>query len=154
MRTDLLIVLAALAVVFRSGPALGQKAEHPHYHLHHALWELRDARTELREAPHNFGGHREKAIKAINAAARNLDLALKNTGDNIKGAPTRGDLREVYKKYPHHPHLHHALHELKHAHRQLKEARHNYGGHRQAALRDMDAAIHQIELCLKHARKA
>jgi hypothetical protein len=150
----LLGTLAVVGCAGLPGLAAGQKTKHPHYHLHHALWELRDARKELKEAPHNFGGHRKKAIEAINAAAKNLDLALKNAGDNIKGTPTRGDLREVYKKYAQHPHLHHALHELKHAHHQLKEAKHNFGGHRKAAVHDINIAIHQIELCLKHARKS
>jgi hypothetical protein len=127
---------------------------HPHHHLHHALWELRDARKELKDAKHNFGGHREKALLAVEAAIKQLDKALKNAGDNIKGAPTRGDLRETYKTYAHHPHIHHALHECRHAHKQLEESKHDFGGHRKAALHDIHHAIIQLELCLKHHKKA
>ena len=149
MRLGTVWVLSALAV-FGLANARASVQEHPHHHLHHALWELRDARKELKEAKHDFGGHREKALKDINAAIKNLDMALKNAGDNIKGAPTRGDLAAEYKKYKHHPHIHHALHECKHAHKQLAESKHDFGGYRAAAQRDIGLAITQLELCLKH----
>jgi hypothetical protein len=140
------LALIALVGSVQAGPSL-----HPHHHLHHALWELRDARKELNEAKHNFGGHRSKAIAAIDDAIKQVELILKNHGDNsVKGTPTRGDLREEYKKYKHHPHTHHAIHELKHAHHQIKESRHDFGGHREAALRDIHHAITQLELTLKH----
>ena len=134
--------------------ASAQEPMHPHYHLHHALWELRDARKELKEAAHDFGGHRVKALAAVDAAIKQLDIALKNAGDNIKGAPTRGDLKEEYRKYKHHPHIHHAVHELRHAAKQLEAAKHNFGGHRAAALRDVNHAIRQLELCLRFDKNA
>jgi hypothetical protein len=130
--------------------ASAQEPLHPHHHLHHALWELRDARKELKEAAHDFGGHRVKALVAIKDAIKNLDLALKNAGDNIKGAPSRGDLSAEYKKYKHHPHIQHALLESKHAHKRLAESKHDFGGYRAAAQRDLGHAIIQLELCLKH----
>ncbi|MFO0969975.1 MAG: hypothetical protein U0793_30860 [Gemmataceae bacterium] len=34
-----------------------------------------------------------------------------------------------------------------------KEASHNFGGHREAALRDVNVAIVQLELALKHAKR-
>jgi hypothetical protein len=52
-----------------------------------------------------------------------------------------------------HPHIHAAIHELKHAHKELKEANHDFGGHREKALKDIDAAIKQLEECLKHDKK-
>ena len=151
MRLASLIAIGSFAFC-----AVGLQAtepKHPHHHLHHALWELRDARKELKEAKQDFGGHKEKALAAVNDAIKNIDLALKNAGDNIKGAPTRGDLKEQYKKYKHHPHLHHAMHELKHAHHQLKESKHDFGGHREAALRDIHIAEKQIKILLEHHKK-
>lgn len=150
-------LLASSSLVLFSVAAFcvsAQEPVHPHHHLHHALWELRDARKEMQEAKHDFGGHREKALVAINDAIKQLDLVLLYKGDNIKGVPTRGDLKEEYKKYKHHPHLHHALHELRHAHKQLEEAKHDFNGHRKAALRDIHIAIGQIEILLKHHKKA
>jgi hypothetical protein len=127
--------------------------QHPHHHLHHALWELRDARKELLETKTIFGPFKDKAVLAISQATTQVELILKYTGDNTHGVPTRGDLREFYKQYPHHPHLHHALHELNHAHAQLAQDKHSYGGHRDAALRDIRYATHQIEVLLKYAKK-
>jgi hypothetical protein len=54
------ITVLALAISAGSARANG----HPYAHFHHALWELRDARKELEEAKHDFGGHREKALHA------------------------------------------------------------------------------------------
>ena len=47
-------------------------------HLLAALHEMREARTELREAKHDFGGHRDKAIKALDYAAEQVETALKS----------------------------------------------------------------------------
>jgi hypothetical protein len=121
-----------------------------HAHLHHSLRELREARTELKEAAHDFGGHRVKALEAVDAAIKQIDAALRATGDNIKGGKVDAD---IYKKYTHHPHIHHAIHELREARTELREARHNFGGHREAAIRDINYAIEQLELALKFARK-
>jgi hypothetical protein len=55
----------------------------------------------------------------------------------------------------HHPsHMHAALHELKEARHELKEAKHDYGGHREAALKAVDHAIHQLEKALEFHKKA
>src|SRR5207237_3449712 len=51
------------------------------------------------------------------------------------------------EKQHHHPsHIHHALHELKEARRDLSQAKHDFGGHRAAALQAVDFAIQQLEL--------
>ncbi len=115
------------------------------------MWELRDAHKELKESKHTFGGHKEKALHAIHAAIKQVELILENTGDNVKEAPRPvATSRRNMRKYKHHPHLHHALHEAKHAHHQIKESKHDFGGHREKALHDINHAIEQIELCLKH----
>jgi hypothetical protein len=151
MRLGLLLAVGSLSLFVMGVSA--QEKKHPYHHLHHALWELRDARTELKEAKHDFGGHKEKALHAVNDAIKQLDLILLYKGDNIKGTPTRGDLKDVYKTYKHHPHLHHAVVELKNAHHQLKETKHNFDGHKEHAMRDIHKAIEQIELALKHHKK-
>jgi hypothetical protein len=52
-----------------------------------------------------------------------------------------------------HPHIHRALMRLREAHKQLKEAKHVYGGHRAAAEKDVDRAINQLEKALRFANK-
>ena len=49
----------------------------PHPHIHGAVVELEAARQELKTAAHDFGGHRVEAMKAIDAALRQLRLAEK-----------------------------------------------------------------------------
>ena len=49
---------------------------------------------------------------------------------------------------PTHPHLHHALHDLKNAVSELEGAGHNFGGHKEQALKDLKYAVEQIEKAL------
>jgi tetratricopeptide (TPR) repeat protein len=128
--------------------AADKKAEYPH--MHHALHELREARTELKEADHDFGGHREKALKDIDEAIKQIDKALKAKGDDLKTV-AKPDVD--YTKYKHHPHIHHAIHELKETRTELQVAKHDFGGHREQALKDVDRAIKQLELALEFAAK-
>ena len=90
---------------------------------------------------------------AISGATRQIEVILKNVPERERIEPTRGDLAYVYSAYANHPHLHHCLPELRAAERQLKESRFEYGGHREAAIRDIHAAIVQIELLLERAPK-
>jgi hypothetical protein len=126
-------------------------AEGPrHPHMHHALYELAETRKELKEAAHDFGGHREKALKAVDEAVTQMEKALEAAGD--KYVPKAPD-KDVYKKYEFHPHLHHAIHELDEAHKELKEAAHDFGGHREKAIEKVDHAKKQLEVALKFAKK-
>jgi hypothetical protein len=133
-------------------PPAGTKHKHPH--LHHALWALHHAHHELKTSPEHFGGHKEKAEHEIHAAIKQIEVLLKHENDSPQGIPSKGQLTEAHKQYKHHPHLHHALNEVKSAHHQLKESKEHFGGHKEKALHDMHKAIHQIELVLKHANQA
>jgi len=128
-------------------PAFGQVR---HERLHIALHEMREARGELRTAAHNFGGHREKALEAVNASIRQIEEALRAVGDNVKGIAPAG---EVYKRYKHHPHIHYAIEATREARAFMLAAKHDFKGHREAAIRDMDVALDQLQLCLKFARR-
>ena len=131
--------------------ALGQAKSGPkHPNLHHALNELREANQELKGAAHDFGGHRVKATKDIHQAIDAIEDALRAAGDPYKGKIHR-DAND-YKKYKHHPHIHHALHDLHEAERELQNANHNFGGKREKALSEVNQAIHQLNLVLKHAK--
>ena len=52
-------------------------AKERHPHIHKAIEELREARKELKEADHDFGGHREMALRATDEAIKQLEEALK-----------------------------------------------------------------------------
>ena len=46
------------------------------WHMHIAVDELREARKELKESAHDFGGHREKAILAIDEAIIQIEKTI------------------------------------------------------------------------------
>lgn len=47
----------------------------PHPHIRSALVELTAVRNELKTAAHDFGGHRVEAMRAVDAAIKQLRLA-------------------------------------------------------------------------------
>lgn len=47
-----------------------------HPHIRAAIRELQEAKHELQTASHDFGGHREDAVKACDEAIRQLQQAL------------------------------------------------------------------------------
>jgi hypothetical protein len=49
----------------------------PHPEIREALGSLRRAKDHMEHAAHDFGGHRVDAIKATDAAIRQLELCLK-----------------------------------------------------------------------------
>jgi hypothetical protein len=70
--------VAALAATMSCGVFIGVAlAAQPH--MHAALDDLRSARSELEQAEHNKGGHREEAIRltdqAINEVKEGMDDA-------------------------------------------------------------------------------
>ena len=83
-----LIALSGLAIcsntsVFAQSTNAPVVREHHERHpaIHAAIRELEHARTELKDAAHDFGGHREAAVKECDAAIEQLKLALKYDKD-------------------------------------------------------------------------
>ena len=70
-------LLTVWSLTLVAGRAAAQERHRLHY-LHHALWELRDARIELRESRWNFGEHKVKAERAIDIVERDRanDVAI------------------------------------------------------------------------------
>jgi hypothetical protein len=54
--------------------AQNERAMHPR--IAAAIEAIKDAKAYMQAAPHDFGGHREAALKASDAAIRQLNLAL------------------------------------------------------------------------------
>lgn len=53
-----------------------EKGRERHPHIRGAIRELQEAKRELQTAAHDFGGHREDALKAVDEAIHQLQLAL------------------------------------------------------------------------------
>jgi hypothetical protein len=51
-----------------------------------------------------------------------------------------------------HPEIREALEACRRARAHIHDAAHDFGGHRVDALRDLDAAIHQLEICMRYDR--
>jgi len=79
MKRSITLLLAALlsVVLFYSVTTLAQSGTHErHPKIHHAIVALEAAQAELKSAAHDFGGHREAALKECNSAIVQLKLAL------------------------------------------------------------------------------
>ena len=148
MSIRIALSLAAAAGLV-AAPVRAEETHSPH--LHHALHELKEAKTELKDAKHDFGGHREKALEATEAAIKQIHEALEAVGAG-KFDGKYAD-KDTYKTYKHHPHIHHAIHELKLAEKDLKESKHDYKGHREKAQKDIEYAIKELTLALEHHEK-
>jgi hypothetical protein len=98
---------------------------------------------------HDFGGHRARALDALDDALTQVEKALRAVDDNVKGVDPGKD---AYKHYVNHPHIRHALVEAMAARTELKEAAHDYKGHRAKAVDALDAVIDQLDKALKYAR--
>ena len=67
------------------------------------------------------------------------------------GVPARPTPSPVPAPIPEkHPQIHAAIDALRNARAHLQEAKHDFGGHRDAALRATNEAIEQLEICLKY----
>lgn len=58
------------------GPAPAAAAAEKHHHIHEAIDALRGARADLMAASHDFGGHREEAVRSIDASIHQLEICL------------------------------------------------------------------------------
>lgn len=66
-------VLFAASII--ASMAFTPAALEPHPHIRSAVTELVAARADLKNAAHDFGGHRVEAIRAIDGALKQLRLA-------------------------------------------------------------------------------
>jgi len=65
-----------LGIALSAGVGLFAQPGRMHPRLEAAITCLRDARAYLAEAPHDFGGHKNAAIRATDEAIRQLNFAM------------------------------------------------------------------------------
>ena len=135
------LALGILALTATAAPAY-------HSHVEHALHELKEARAEVKRAKHNFGGHRRAALKDIDAAIHQLNRLVGHP-HHKQHAGASGYKAGSHK---HRSHIHHALHELREARNELRHSKFDFGGHKHKAVKDINAAIHQLEIIVRHYR--
>jgi hypothetical protein len=149
--------LGSLALLLLTPPP-ARADEKPITHpLHAAVRELHEAKKELEKAGHNFGGHKEAAIKDIDRSIKHLDRLIGWVKEHHKGEWEQEHKDEIRaeEKGESYPRLHAALHELRRAHKYIKESKYEFGDNKQKeeALKDLDRAIVQIDKALKWAKE-
>jgi hypothetical protein len=79
MKTKIVILLTTLvaAVSIIGFSAHGQQAPERHPAIRRAITSLEEAKVYLKNAKHDFGGHRADALVEVDKAIEQLRLALK-----------------------------------------------------------------------------
>ena len=77
----LTLPLAATALPTKPARPVSGVVQEPHRQIMAAIRALETARLHLQRAAHDFGGHRVKAIRAIDVALVQLKLALQYDKD-------------------------------------------------------------------------
>jgi hypothetical protein len=148
------LTLAACLIVSSSvrAEAAAEAKEH-HPRIHEALQELAAAKVELEKADHDLGGHRADAVKAVERATRQLEKALEFAkGADASSVKTIADTPKAEADVKH-PHIHAALTALRDTRKELKDAAHDFGGHRADALEAVDHAIKELKAALEFDKK-
>jgi hypothetical protein len=141
-----LLLLVPVAVGFGLLMPNRAAAEPHNPRLHHALYEMKEAYKQLQVAGDQFHGHKDSAMKGLDAAIRQTEKALAAVGDPYVGfTPPAG----IYRGYANYAHIRHSLVVMNEARNELKNAPHDFKGHRDLAVHYLDYAILEIDKCLK-----
>lgn len=147
-----------------------------HRSLAHAAQEIKAVIESLEKAKHDFGGHREAAIKDCKAAEKQLreghEFDLKHDQEGNEKSPKKAEKTEktekteksVAKSDPEtkdgkhhelseHARIEHAITVLENAIDHLEKAPHDFGGHRVDAVKDCQTAMKQLREALAFAEK-
>jgi len=152
-----------LALVLLAGPTRAQTAVKPerqatsNQQLAKALHVLQWVKKTLEGADHDYGGHRADAVKAVGAAHHQLKLALEFVQKGAgAGKPAAGTGKPAAGSEPQaisNMELKDAIPVLKATITLLQKADHDYGGHRADAVRDLEAAVKELEKALEFVKK-
>jgi hypothetical protein len=151
----LVVALGGLALLWAvpSTARADEKKEEVRHPLHRALEELREAKKDLEIADHDFGGHRKEALEATDHAIKHLERLLGWVKEHKKEELKKEFKEEKRedKKGEKHPRILGAIHELRQAHKYVKESEWEFGDSKQKeeALKSIDHAIKQLEKALE-----
>ena len=73
-------LVLGMVLTFGALSVYGQNERAMHPRISAAIAALREAEAYMREAPHDFGGHKAAAMRACEAAREQLNLALAYRG--------------------------------------------------------------------------
>jgi hypothetical protein len=170
-RKALVATSAALLVVLSgNGPRAGaapaataaaagiQSAQATHQQLVQSLHVLQSTKKTLEMADHDYGGHRAAAVHDIGKAERQLREALGHSPHHkarAVGARTGGG-KVAGNREPQqlsNEQLAAAIPVLQNTVAALKNANHDFGGHREKAIEDLNTAVAQLKTALQYAKE-
>jgi hypothetical protein len=123
--------------------------------LKEALNVLGSVHHTLKNADHDYGGHKGSAVHAIHAAEHQLRLVLEHhhkhhakTGTKVKGSGT-GTVGNTEPQALSDKQLAAAIPVLNATAVVISQAPHDFGGHRTKAIKDIQHAISELQTALK-----
>ncbi len=155
------LLVAALVLSFMTRPAAAAPAKPKrepqrvsNAQLHEAIHVLQLTKKTLEGADHDYGGHRANAVKAIGAAEHQLKFALgaHNKGKKPGGKGGKGGKGNEPQNISN-MQLAEAIPILQRTVGLMEKANHDYGGHREQAIKDVNIAIHQLKAALEFEKK-
>jgi hypothetical protein len=124
--------------------ALQAKPEGTFEHLSAAIYEMREAKAELKDE--RFKRHREQAIKDLDIAIEETEKAFKDAKIELRRFEGPKDPKAYYKEFKDFPHLRHAIVDLREAKKEIeREKRTEFS----RAIKAIDVAIDRVEEALK-----
>lgn len=122
--------------------------------LREAIHVLQLTKKTLEGADHDYGGHRVDAVKAIGAAEHQLKLALSAhpKGKKPGGKGGKGGKGKEPQNISN-MQLAEAIPILQRTVGLMEKANHDYGGHREQAIKDVNIAIRQLNKALEFEKK-
>jgi hypothetical protein len=138
------IVAILMGLPLLVGAPRAKAQEGPFAHLASALYEMREAKAELKDE--RFKRHREQAVKDLDTAIEETEKAVKEAKIELRRYEGPKNPKEYYKAYKTFPHLRHAVIELVEAKKEIeREKRGDFG----RAIKAIDVAIARVEEALK-----
>jgi hypothetical protein len=140
-RNALVAILVGLPLLVGASRAKAQ--EGPFAHLTSALYEMREAKAELKDE--RFKRHREQAVKDLDAAIEETET-VKEAKIELRRYAGPMNPKEYYKAYKDFPHLRRAVVELADAKKEIeREKKGDFG----RAIKAIDVAMGRVEEALK-----
>jgi hypothetical protein len=146
-----LFLVPALVVAGLLMPSRVEADEFHHARIHQALYDIKEAIKEL-DKTDRLGEHKVRAIRDLRAAEVQIVKGLEACKDPWKAdfRPNREHMAAL-EKFKDFRHLRHSEEEIAAAITELKDAK-GWGEHREKALRDLEAALVQVKLCIKELK--
>ena len=114
---------------------------------------LQSVNKTLKMADHDYGGLRAGASKSVGAAENQLREALKSRGEKAPGGKSAAPQWHPEPQKLSNAQLKAALPVLQQTIAQLKNADHDYGGHRKQAIADLENTKRDLEEALKRVKQ-